>query len=171
MNCTKNISLTLVFVFEPRIGGTFVNIFKFTHSCVTCSFALICMWARTCSHSAPVIYDLDAFNTLLMIFISDKHRKFVFAGGKFPNFAFMRNGLFFLSRGNLVGSFLVSGCLWKYLKTSELMQKWFIFVCTARTWNNPLQLQQTFCGNENVKFPANDYYYAIFCSLSDPVEH
>lgn len=33
--------------------GIFVNIFKFTHSCVTCSSNIICMWAKTCFNFNP----------------------------------------------------------------------------------------------------------------------
>lgn len=89
--CTFNFTRELHKIFIPhflrRETGKFLQpnsiIFKFTHSCVTCSFAIICMWARTCFHSAR-----DLWARRFLHAIQDFHRrqafKIVLAGRKFP---------------------------------------------------------------------------------------
>lgn len=50
VNCKKIFPEIVSFVDAEK---TFVNIFKFTHSCVTCFAAIICMRAGTCFHLPP----------------------------------------------------------------------------------------------------------------------
>lgn len=182
VNC-KNVSPETVSSVDAE--KIFVNIFKFTHSCVTCFTAIICMRARNVLSFAFVIYDPDAFNTLLMLLESDKHRKFVFAGWKFSNFAFMRNR--FSPKENL--SPLRLRFLWKYFEFPK-HTKWIMFQKDLHTEiriksdsgiiasaavsvrHRNFRYDNRSQTNENKYLKnANDYYSAIFCPMSQPVEH